>query len=98
MERLMQLNLLSAMRLSQLSIKSMLKNNSGTGHIIFISSVAGLDGNVGQSLYSATKAGLIGLTKSLAKEVGSRGIRVNCIAPGFIETDMTRGATVLDHV
>ena len=66
-----------------------------SGHIIFISSVVGLDGNAGQCLYSATKAGLIGLTKSLAKEVGSRGIQVNCIAPGFIKTDMTRGKNYL---
>ena len=59
------------------------------GSIISISSVVGLSGNAGQCNYSASKAGLIGLSKSMAKEMGSRGIRVNCIAPGFIETDMT---------
>ena len=59
------------------------------GSIISMSSVVGLSGNAGQCNYSASKAGLIGLSKSMAKEMGSRGIRVNCIAPGFIETDMT---------
>jgi 3-oxoacyl-[acyl-carrier protein] reductase len=60
-----------------------------SGKIINISSVVGLTGNAGQVNYSASKAGMIGLTKSLAKEVASRGINVNAIAPGFIETDMT---------
>jgi 3-oxoacyl-[acyl-carrier protein] reductase len=60
-----------------------------TGSIINMSSVVGVSGNAGQSNYSASKAGMIGLTKSMAKEVGSRGIRVNAIAPGFIITDMT---------
>lgn len=59
------------------------------GSIMSMSSVVGLSGNAGQCNYSASKAGLIGLSKSMAKEMGSRGIRVNCIAPGFIETDMT---------
>ena len=59
------------------------------GRIINISSVVGLSGNPGQSNYSAAKAGMLGFTRSLAKEVGSRGITVNAIAPGFIETDMT---------
>ena len=59
------------------------------GRIINISSVVGVMGNAGQTNYSASKAGLIGLTKSLAQEMGSRGITVNAVAPGFVETDMT---------
>ena len=66
---------------------SMLRNRAGS--IINISSVVGIRGNAGQSNYSASKAGLIGLAKSMAQEVGSRGIRVNVVAPGFIMTDMT---------
>jgi 3-oxoacyl-[acyl-carrier protein] reductase len=60
-----------------------------SGNIINISSVVGVSGNAGQCNYSASKAGLIGLAKSIAKEMGPRGIRANCIAPGFIATDMT---------
>jgi 3-oxoacyl-[acyl-carrier protein] reductase len=59
------------------------------GRIVSIASVAGIAGNAGQANYAAAKAGLIGFTKSVAKEVGSRGITVNAVAPGFIETDMT---------
>jgi 3-oxoacyl-[acyl-carrier protein] reductase len=61
------------------------------GRIINIASVVGLTGNAGQTNYSATKAGMLGFTKSLAREIGSRNITVNCVAPGFIDTDMTRG-------
>jgi 3-oxoacyl-[acyl-carrier protein] reductase len=61
------------------------------GRIINISSIVGMGGNPGQSVYSAAKAGLIGFTKSLAKELGPKGILVNAVAPGFVETDMTRG-------
>ena len=60
------------------------------GRIINIASVVGATGNIGQSNYAAAKAGMIGFTKSLAREVGSRGITVNAVAPGFIDTDMTR--------
>lgn len=60
-----------------------------TGRIINITSVAGISGNAGQSNYSASKAGMIGLTKSLAREIGPRGITVNAIAPGFVPTDLT---------
>ncbi len=71
----------------QAAAKPMIKQRRGA--IIFMSSIAGLAGNVGQSMYAATKAGLLGLAKSLAKELGSRNIRVNVVAPGFIETAMT---------
>ena len=80
-------NLTSVFNISKLFIKSMVKNRFGS--IINISSVAGLMGNAGQVNYSASKAGLGGFTRALAKEVATRNITVNCIAPGFIETDMT---------
>ncbi|MBI3554651.1 MAG: SDR family oxidoreductase, partial [Deltaproteobacteria bacterium] len=72
---------------SQAVLRPMMKARRGS--IIFISSVIGQMGNAGQTAYSATKAALLGMTKSLAREVGSRGIRVNAITPGFIKTDMT---------
>ncbi len=81
-------NLKSVYKLSQLVIKTMMK--ARYGRIINISSVVGHMGNAGQTNYAATKAGIIGFTKSLAQEVGSRGITVNCVAPGFIDTDMTK--------
>jgi 3-oxoacyl-[acyl-carrier protein] reductase len=80
-------NLGSVYRLSKLAIKGMMKRRSG--RIISIASVIGVMGNAGQSNYAAAKAGMIGFSKSLAKEIGSRGITVNVVAPGFIETDMT---------
>lgn len=81
-------NLTSAYYVSQPVVKVMMKQRSGS--IINMASVVGVSGNAGQANYSAAKAGLIGLTKTLAKELGSRGIRVNAIAPGFINTDMTK--------
>lgn len=81
-------NLSSAFYVSQPVVKVMMKQRSGA--IINMSSVVGVSGNAGQANYSAAKAGLIGLTKTLAKELGSRGIRINAIAPGFINTDMTK--------
>lgn len=80
-------NLTSVFNITKLFIKSMVKDRYGK--IINISSVAGLMGNPGQVNYSASKAGLGGFTRALAKEVAARNITVNCIAPGFIETDMT---------
>ena len=80
-------NLSSAFYVSQPVVKVMMKQRSGA--IINMSSVVGVSGNAGQANYSAAKAGLIGLTKTLAKELGSRGITVKALAPGFIETDMT---------
>jgi len=82
-------NLSSIYRLSKAVLRPMMK--ARTGRIISISSVVGISGNPGQTNYAAAKAGLIGFSKSLAREVGSRGITVNVVAPGFIDTDMTRG-------
>ena len=81
-------NLTSIYRLSKAVIRNMMKKKKG--RIINIASVVGLTGNPGQTNYSATKAGMLGFTKSLAREIGSRNITVNCVAPGFIDTDMTR--------
>jgi 3-oxoacyl-[acyl-carrier protein] reductase len=81
-------NLTAAFFASRLLARFMIKEKAGS--IVNISSVSGIMGNAGQTNYSASKAGLIGLSKSLAREVASRGVRVNAIAPGFIETDMTR--------
>ena len=86
-ESVVDTNLTGMFRLTKMCIRAMMKARSG--RIINITSVVGLTGNPGQSNYSATKAGMIGFTKSLAKEFGSRGITVNAVAPGFIETDMT---------
>jgi len=81
-------NLTSVFRMSKAVLRGMMK--AKTGRIINISSVVGSTGNAGQTNYAAAKAGMVGFTKSLAKEVGSRNITVNTVAPGFIDTDMTR--------
>lgn len=81
-------NLTSVFRLSKALLRGMMK--AKVGRIINIASVVGATGNAGQTNYAAAKAGIVGFSKSLAKEVGSRGITVNVVAPGFIDTDMTR--------
>ena len=87
-DEVMNTNLKSVFKLSQSVIRKMIKNRYG--RIINISSVVGHSGNAGQTNYTAAKAGMSGFTKSLAQEVGSRGITVNCVAPGFIDTEMTQ--------
>ncbi len=82
-------NLKSVFNLTKQVIRHMMRNRAGS--IINMSSVVGISGNAGQSNYAASKAGIIGFTQSIAKEVGSRNIRCNAVAPGFIETDMTHG-------
>jgi 3-oxoacyl-[acyl-carrier protein] reductase len=81
-------NLGAVFRASRAALRPMMKQRYG--RIINITSVVGASGNPGQANYAAAKAGVAGMTRSLAREVGSRGITVNCVAPGFIETDMTR--------
>jgi len=88
-EDVIKVNFTSIFYITQPIIKQMIKKR--WGRVINISSVVGIMGNAGQTNYSATKAALIGFTKSLAKEVGSRGITVNAVAPGFIDTPMTQG-------
>ncbi len=86
-DEVIRINLKSVFNLSKAAIKPMMKARSGS--IINLSSIVGIKGNAGQSNYSASKAGIIGFSKSMALEVGSRNIRCNVIAPGFIETEMT---------
>ena len=86
-EQVIDVNLIGTFNMTQNVIKHMIKSKSG--RIINISSVVGISGNAGQTNYSASKAGIIGFTKSLAKEVASRNILVNAVAPGFIQTNMT---------
>ena len=87
-DTIMETDLKSVYRLSKLVLRSMIK--ARYGRIINITSIVGVTGNAGQANYAAAKAGIIGFSKSLAREVGSRNVTVNCIAPGFIDTDMTR--------
>ncbi|SMF76466.1 3-oxoacyl-[acyl-carrier-protein] reductase [Tistlia consotensis] len=85
--KVLEVNLTAAFRLSRAALKGMMKRR--WGRIIGITSIVGVTGNPGQANYAASKAGMIGMSKSLAAEVASRGITVNCVAPGFIETAMT---------
>jgi 3-oxoacyl-[acyl-carrier protein] reductase len=87
-DEVMETNLRSVFRLSRAVMRGMMK--ARWGRIINITSVVGASGNPGQANYAAAKAGVVGMTKSLAAELGSRNITVNCVAPGFIDTDMTR--------
>jgi len=89
-DAVIRVNLKGTFNCAKTISKYMIKQKSG-GKIINISSVIGLTGNIGQANYAASKAGIIGLTKSMAKELAPRNINVNAIAPGFIETDMTKG-------
>ena len=86
-EQVLKVNLESYFRLSRAAMKGMMKRRAG--RIVGVTSVVGVTGNPGQTNYAASKAGMIGFSKSLAQEVGSRGITVNCIAPGFIASPMT---------
>jgi len=90
-DEVLETDLKSVFRLSRIVLRAMMK--ARYGRIINISSVVGAIGNVGQANYAAAKAGMFGFSKSLAREVGSRNITVNCVAPGFIDTDMTRALT-----
>ncbi len=87
MESIINTNLMGSLRVARRSVKSMMKNRKG--RIIFIGSVVGLLGSPGQMVYASSKAGLIGAARSLAREVGSRGVTVNVVAPGYVDTDMT---------
>jgi 3-oxoacyl-[acyl-carrier protein] reductase len=90
-QQVLATNLGGAFLCTQAALKPMLKQRGG--RIVNVASVVGLTGNAGQANYAASKAGLVGFTKSVAREVASRGITVNAVAPGFIETDMTAAMT-----
>ena len=87
-DAVLETNLTTAFRLSRAALKGMLKRRRG--RIVNITSIVGVTGNAGQANYAAAKAGLIGMSKALAQEVAARGITVNCVAPGFIDTAMTQ--------
>jgi 3-oxoacyl-[acyl-carrier protein] reductase len=91
-DKLMSINLKGAFLMSKAALRPMMKQDNGAS-IVNMSSVVGEMGNAGQAVYSASKAGLIGMTKSMAREFASRQIRVNAIAPGFIDTEMTQALT-----
>ncbi|MCY4192094.1 MAG: 3-oxoacyl-[acyl-carrier-protein] reductase [Rhodospirillaceae bacterium] len=97
-----EVNLTSVFRLSRAALRNMVRRRYG--RVINMTSVVGVTGNPGQANYAASKAGMIGMTKSMAAEVAARGITLNCIAPGFIKSDMTdilndkQKATIIDHV
>ena len=88
MQKIIDTNLMGSLRVARRSVKSMIKSRKG--RIIFIGSVVGLLGSPGQMVYASTKAGLIGAARSLAREVGVRGVTVNVVAPGYVDTDMTQ--------
>ena len=101
-DEVLDVNLRAVFRLSRAVMRGMMK--ARWGRIISITSVVGAAGNPGQANYAAAKAGVVGMTKSLARELGSRNITVNCVAPGFIDTDMTRALSdeqrkaLLEHI
>lgn len=88
-DEVIAVNLTSTFMLMRAAVRGMMRSKTGYGRIVNISSVSGVLGNPGQGNYAASKAGMIGMTKSVAREVASRGITANCIAPGFIKTPMT---------
>ena len=88
-DEVIAVNLTSTFMLMRAAVRGMMRAKTGYGRIVNISSVSGVLGNPGQGNYAASKAGMIGMTKSVAREVASRGITANCIAPGFIQTPMT---------
>jgi len=101
-DEVMETNLRAVFRLSRAVMRGMMK--ARWGRIVNITSVVGASGNPGQANYAAAKAAVVGMTKSLARELGSRNITVNCVAPGFIDTDMTRALSddqrkaLLEHI
>jgi 3-oxoacyl-[acyl-carrier protein] reductase len=95
LRRLLEVNVEGALRVTRAATRALLKAR-GDGRIVFVSSVVGEQGNAGQAMYAATKAAALGMAKSIAREVASRGVTVNVVAPGFIDTDMTQAAIAGD--